>query len=475
MVSYCSSSDVGQRLGLNSAQRTSAASKLSSAIRRASIDIDQEFRDYGRNVPSREQGESTTSGAVNVEDTTIGVVNANDFATSGSGSIDGDSFKWTAKDGAVSALTIAAAGDTYQAGTLSATGGTGSGFTGTYGVSATTASYTLGGTNTTAQAGNLLVNGVSKGAYPMKFKTASYSVGGTNTTAQAGNLTVGGGVVGSYTVNAVVSSISLGGTNQNADANDGSDTGTGNFTLNGSAGGTFTVNSGVISNIQITSTTKFSSAPTVAASGSTSFGDNTLTAVLANTGQIQSISVSDNTYYSSAPTLASSTTFGNATVTAVLASTGQIQAISVSDTTKYASTPTVTSSSSFGNATVAAVLNNNGIISSVNITAGGVYTVAPTAIAISHSGNSAGSITSAFTFNRLTGVSNISADHASGVNIQDSEMAHVIREICADLAAAYYMEDEGTFFTGGESLRGGVLRERGTMNLRRLAHLGSVY
>jgi hypothetical protein len=53
-------------------------------------------------------------------------------------------------------------------------------------------------------------------------------------------------------------------------------------------------------------------------------------------------------------------------------------------------------------------------------------------------------------------------------------MAHVLKEICADLAAAYYMEDEGTFFTGGESMRGGMLRERGTMNLRRLAHLGSV-
>lgn len=153
MVSYCSSSDVGQRLGLNSAQRTSAASKLTSAIRRATIDIDQEFRDYGRTAPSREQGESTTSGAVNVEDTTISVVNANDFATAGSGNIDGDSFKWTGKDGAVSSLSIATAGGSYQAGTLSATGGTGSGFTGTYGISATTSSYTVGGTNTTCQAG----------------------------------------------------------------------------------------------------------------------------------------------------------------------------------------------------------------------------------------------------------------------------------------------------------------------------------
>ena len=57
MASYCSSIDAGQRLGLNSAQRTAAATKLSSAIRRAAIDIDQEFRDYGRNVPSRETAE----------------------------------------------------------------------------------------------------------------------------------------------------------------------------------------------------------------------------------------------------------------------------------------------------------------------------------------------------------------------------------------------------------------------------------
>ena len=60
------------------------------------------------------------------------------------------------------------------------------------------------------------------------------------------------------------------------------------------------------------------------------------------------------------------------------------------------------------------------------------------------------------------------------VTVQEGEMAHVLREICADLAAAYYMEDEGTFFIGGDSLRGGMLRERGTMKLRRLAHIGSV-
>ena len=55
-------------------------------------------------------------------------------------------------------------------------------------------------------------------------------------------------------------------------------------------------------------------------------------------------------------------------------------------------------------------------------------------------------------------------------------MAHVLREICADLAAAYYMEDESIFQTTGpdNSMRGSSLRERAETNLVRLAHLGSV-
>jgi hypothetical protein len=76
--------------------------------------------------------------------------------------------------------------------------------------------------------------------------------------------------------------------------------------------------------------------------------------------------------------------------------------------------------------------------------------------------------------NQLTGVTGITADHLDDVTVQEGEMAHVLREICADLAAAYYMEDEGTFFVDGESIRGNTLRARGTSNLRRLAHLGSV-
>lgn len=97
MVYYCTTTDIGSRLGLNSAQRTQASNKLTRAIRRASIDIDQEFRDYGRNVPSREIGETTLNGAVAAGATTITLTSGTDFASSGNGNIDGDSFAWTGK------------------------------------------------------------------------------------------------------------------------------------------------------------------------------------------------------------------------------------------------------------------------------------------------------------------------------------------------------------------------------------------
>ena len=97
MASYCSSADVGTRLGLNNAQRTQASSKITLAIRRASIEIDQEFRDYGRDVPSRETGETTLTGAVAAGATTITLTSGTDFASAGNGNIDGDSFKWTGK------------------------------------------------------------------------------------------------------------------------------------------------------------------------------------------------------------------------------------------------------------------------------------------------------------------------------------------------------------------------------------------
>ena len=78
--------------------------------------------------------------------------------------------------------------------------------------------------------------------------------------------------------------------------------------------------------------------------------------------------------------------------------------------------------------------------------------------------------------NQLTGCSGISADHVTGTAVNEGEEAHVLREICADLAAALYFEDESLFQTTGTpgGLRGTAMMERGTENLRRLAHLGSV-
>ena len=78
--------------------------------------------------------------------------------------------------------------------------------------------------------------------------------------------------------------------------------------------------------------------------------------------------------------------------------------------------------------------------------------------------------------NDLTGCTGISFDHATGVTVQEGEMAHVLREICADIAAAFYFEDESMFQTTTTegSLRSSALRERGEKNLKRLAHLGSV-
>ena len=57
--------------------------------------------------------------------------------------------------------------------------------------------------------------------------------------------------------------------------------------------------------------------------------------------------------------------------------------------------------------------------------------------------------------------------------VQQGEFAHVLREICADLAASMYLEDEGTHQTGADGgLRGKSLRDRGNHCLQRLAHLG---
>jgi hypothetical protein len=72
----------------------------------------------------------------------------------------------------------------------------------------------------------------------------------------------------------------------------------------------------------------------------------------------------------------------------------------------------------------------------------------------------------------ITGVTGLSFDHASGETVQTGELAHVMREICADIAAGVYLEDEATHQTTSD-VRGKNLRERGMMRLRRVAHLGS--
>ena len=96
-MAYCTVADVGLRLGLNSAQRSQANSKILSHIRRASIEIDQEFKYYGRTVPAQEIGETTLSGAHTPENTTVDLTSGPSFTSSGKGNIDGDSFQWTGK------------------------------------------------------------------------------------------------------------------------------------------------------------------------------------------------------------------------------------------------------------------------------------------------------------------------------------------------------------------------------------------
>tara|TARA_Y100001938_G_C8036202_1_gene403461 strand:+ start:561 stop:1091 length:531 start_codon:yes stop_codon:yes gene_type:complete len=96
-MAYCSVADVGLRLGLNSSQRQQANSKILAQIRRASIEIDQEFNYYGRSCPSQEIGETTLNGGVSAGATTITLTSGTDFADSGKGNIDGDSFQWTGK------------------------------------------------------------------------------------------------------------------------------------------------------------------------------------------------------------------------------------------------------------------------------------------------------------------------------------------------------------------------------------------
>ena len=97
MTYYCSVADVGSRLGLNSDQRTRATTRITSAIRRATIDIDQIYRDYGRNVRSKSIKSTTLDAAVTAGATTVTLTSSTGFSTAGNGNIDGDSFAWTGK------------------------------------------------------------------------------------------------------------------------------------------------------------------------------------------------------------------------------------------------------------------------------------------------------------------------------------------------------------------------------------------
>ena len=97
MAYYCSNADSASRLGLDSASRTRASTRLTNSVRRASIDIDQEFLDFGRTTPARETNETTLDGAHAAGTTTVDLSSGTSFSSAGNGNIDGDSFAWTGK------------------------------------------------------------------------------------------------------------------------------------------------------------------------------------------------------------------------------------------------------------------------------------------------------------------------------------------------------------------------------------------
>lgn len=94
---YCEVSDVSMRLGLNAAQRQQANNRLETQIRRAAIEIDQEFRYYGRDTPSASSVSGNLDGAILAGATSITLTDASSFSTSGKGDVHGDSFAWTGK------------------------------------------------------------------------------------------------------------------------------------------------------------------------------------------------------------------------------------------------------------------------------------------------------------------------------------------------------------------------------------------
>lgn len=97
MTYYCSTDDVSIRLGLDAAQKARATTRLTSVIRRATVEIDSVYRDYGRDTPSRETATTTLNGSVVAAAVTITLTSGTDFSAAGNGNIDGDSFAWTGK------------------------------------------------------------------------------------------------------------------------------------------------------------------------------------------------------------------------------------------------------------------------------------------------------------------------------------------------------------------------------------------
>lgn len=97
MTYYCTTDEVSLRLGLDSAQRLRAQTRLTSAIRRATVYIDSIYRDYGRDTPSREIATTTLNGSVAAGAATITLTSASSFSNAGNGNIDGDTFSWTGK------------------------------------------------------------------------------------------------------------------------------------------------------------------------------------------------------------------------------------------------------------------------------------------------------------------------------------------------------------------------------------------
>ena len=96
-MGYCTNADVGSRLGLDSGQRDRASSKITSVIRRAGLDIDQEFRYRGRDTPSTNTVSNTLDGAIVAGATTITLTSGTSFSSAGNGYIGSDSFAWTGK------------------------------------------------------------------------------------------------------------------------------------------------------------------------------------------------------------------------------------------------------------------------------------------------------------------------------------------------------------------------------------------